>query len=221
MKKIVLLSLLISGSVFSGQVGDWTATPEYLKLKPYKIAVSTSSDCTNLKTVFEVEESKAQYVDFFKSPSIGEGDVPAGTYLCVVIEMSDNIKYTSNENSPNGHCASGTESVLDVCGNNGSETVTLIDGTITTCSSEENRVALYLTTIAASDGSGSHNQNVWNPPSSTSDTDNGFKLGSPLVINGKSKSKFIVNGTDKLMEYQDNSSFYCEMQPPLFSFQKE
>ncbi len=72
-------------------------------------------------------------------------------------------------------------------------------------------VYLYLTTNASA-GSGG---DTFMQPTSTS-SGNGLNLTAPLVIAGKSSSKFVVNATGKV----GDDGVSCGMNPPVFGFQK-
>ena len=91
-KKILLLTALLTISInpFSAFAG---ISPSSLKLKIYKFAVSTSPYCTNLITVVDNGISAVE-TDFVNLPDLGSGVLADGTYPCVVIEMSDNVKFT-------------------------------------------------------------------------------------------------------------------------------
>ncbi|MDA8791732.1 hypothetical protein N9N67_00730 [Bacteriovoracaceae bacterium] len=212
---IIMVGIFSTFSLFAEQVGTWTASPEFLRLKVYGVYASTSNDCSNLQTIFSSET--AEEVNFLDAPNLGSGIIPSGTYPCVLIEMSSQITYASDADSPNGACGEGTENTLTVCqtGN----TTTLADGTVNNCLDDTDvKVALYLNTIAASDGSDSHNQDVWNKPTSTTDTTKGFTLQQALVVSLEASGQFDVNGSNKVMEWNNNGTTECEFQPPLFSF---
>ena len=139
-----------------------------------------------------------------------------GTYNCIVIEFSDNIKFTPNATSTSGNCVGGAEETLDVCSSGSS---TLIDGTTATCSTSENIVAMYLSTGSTS----SNGSDAFIPPSSGNYATNGFNLGSALVVSGSSVANFVVNATDMVCDtaHADcNGSVAnsCEMAAPAFTF---
>jgi hypothetical protein len=90
--KTFLLSAVIMTSAFSAHaVFDASS----LRLKVYKMAVSSSPDCSNPTVV--VSNSSPSYTNFKTNPTLGSGNVADGNYPCVIIEFSDNIKIlTSN-----------------------------------------------------------------------------------------------------------------------------
>jgi hypothetical protein len=193
-------------------ISDLNIDPAYLKLKVYKFAVSTSVFCTNPVTVFT--NDNPTYVDVLQSPTFGSGSLADGTYHCVLIEFSDNIKYQPSADSSSGNCQTSTDYTLDVCQSGSSS---MIDGTSTSCTTGENRVTMFLsTTSTATSGT----VNAFTAPQTTNDSSHGFNLGSALTVNGTGSGSFVVNGTDKVCDSASGNcpGSGCEMQPPIFSF---
>jgi hypothetical protein len=185
-----------------------------LKLQVYSVMLSTSPLCTSPVTVFS--SATPTEVDFLATPTLGSGNPPDGTYSCVVIKMSDLIKFTPSASA--GLCTAGTQYVADVCRSDNGGTTQAPDaaGAPTTCSGTDaaphsDPVYLYLTTNASA-GSGG---NTFMQPTSSVST-NGLNLTAPLVISGTARSKFVVNATGKVGS--DPSG--CGMNPPVFGFQK-
>lgn len=234
MKKLFLLCSLLSSTAFATPVGDLNLTPVSLKLKVFKMAVSTSGLCTNLVTVIDNGASPTE-VDFTQDPSLGAGSLADGTYPCIVIEFMDGVKFTP-PNSASGACLASVEETLDVCrtqdydsdGNttDPGETGTslLIDGTTTTCGAPgtSDRVAMYISTFAVGGGS-----DAFNAPTSNGDTTKGLNLASALTVSGTAAGKFVVNPAGKVCDDTNDSGSdceggganpSCEMGPPAFSF---
>ena len=211
---IVWFTLLFSVHVSFAQQ-DVNLDPAYLRLKVYKFAVSTDPLCTNPRVIFE--SNTAEYVDLLDTPTLGSGIVADGTYHCVIIEFSDMIAYAPNTTSTSGNCVSNTGAMLDVCE---SGTSRLIDGTDSTCTNGEDRIAMYLSTASTRTTA----SNFANPPTVLSDGTNGFNLGSALEVNSRTLAKFVVNATDKICDASDDScpgiGSTCFLAPPLFSFEK-
>ncbi len=237
MKKFLfLLTLLISLPSFSAPM-DANA----LRLKVYKLAVSTSPNCSSPVTVFET--SSPSYEDFKGAPNLGNGNLADGTYPCVIIEFSDNIKVTPSANGT--FCSVSSEETNDVCrcddqngdgdcsdvGETSTTTSTLINGSNVTCTMGDDRVAMYLTTGS----SATTEADAFNPPDGTcnagpcggaADDNTGFNLASPLVVSGTVVGKFIVNTDGKVCDGNDGgvgvcsseSNTQCNMLPPAFSF---
>ena len=90
MKKFFLLSTLASTLAHATPAGDINLTPTSLKLKVYKMAVSTSGLCTNLVTVVDNGATPSE-VDFTQDPALGSGSIADGTYPCIVIEFADAV----------------------------------------------------------------------------------------------------------------------------------
>jgi hypothetical protein len=186
-----------------------------LKLQVYAVMLSTSPQCTNPVTVFS--SPTATEVDFLASPTLGSGNPPDATYNCVIIKMSDLIKFTPSASS--GLCMAATQYTADVCRSDNGGTTQAPDavGAPNACNGTDaapvaDTVYLYLTTNAsAGTGGGS----TFMQPTGATST-NGLNLTSPLVIAGTAKSKFIVNATGKV----GDDSVSCGMNPPVFGFQK-
>jgi hypothetical protein len=185
-----------------------------LKLQVYSVMLSTSPQCTSPVTVFS--SATATEVDFLATPTLGSGDPPDATYHCVIIKMSDLIKFTPSTSA--GLCMAGTQYTADVCrsDNGGMTRAPDAVGAPNACSGTDaapvsDTVHLYLTTNAsAGTGGGTFMQPTG--PSST----NGLNLTAPLVIAGAAKSKFVVNATGKV----GDDGVSCGMNPPVFGFRK-
>jgi hypothetical protein len=213
---IPLASIILSAPVFSA-----TGDPSSLKIKVHRFAVSENADCSNPKIVID-NSANPQYVSMLDSPNFGNGELANGTYPCVMVEMSDQIKFTPEANI-GSHCAGGTEYTLDVCG---SGTYTNLDGTTGTCTGDngsapaankvEEKLVLYISTNSTSTGGGS---NAFEPPTSVGDGSHGFNLGSALIVSGTEVGIFDVDGRGKV-DGDNGSNTYCEFSPPIFSFSK-
>ena len=185
-----------------------------LKLQVYAVMLSTSPQCTSPVTVFS--SATATEVDFLAAPTLGSGNPADATYHCVVIKMSDLIKFTPSASA--GLCVAGTQYTADVCrsDNGGMTKAPDAAGAPSACSGTDaapvaDNVYLYLTTNASA-GSGG---NAFLQPTGPGSTD-GLNLTAPLVIAGFAKSKFIVNATGKV----GDDGVGCGMNPPVFGFQK-
>jgi hypothetical protein len=183
--------------------------PESLKLKIYKVAVSTDPLCTDMITIFS--SATPVYTDFLGSPTLGSGTVPAGTYNCVAIEFSSVIKPTPAETSTgSGACIQGTEFDLNV--SNGTA-YQLIDGTTGVGGATDTRIAMWLST-ASTETTGTNGHSAFVPPTSVGSSTEGFLLSSPLVVSGDAAGTFVVNGSGQIGE----NGASCECGPPAFSF---
>ncbi len=205
--KTVLCSALLAAS--SAMALDASS----LKLQVFSVMLSTSPLCTSPVTVFS--SVAPTEVNFLSTPTLGGGNPPDGTYECVIIKMSDLIKFTPS--SSGGSCAAGVEYTADVCRtDNGGMTQAPDTGASTLCTGTDpapasDAVHLYLTTNSTA-GTGGQ---TFLQPTSTSST-NGLNLTAPLVISGAASSKFIVNATGKV----SGVDITCGMNPPVFGFQK-
>jgi hypothetical protein len=221
-KKIFFLLAAFSSSLaLATPPGDLNLTPTSLKLKVYKMAVSTSGLCTDLITVVDNGNTPSE-IDFTSDPTIGSGSIADGTYPCIVIEFADAVKFMP-PNSASGACLSSVEETLDVCRSPG--TSALISGATTSCGTPgtSDRVAMYISTYAGA----TSNSDAFNPPTSNGDTAHGLTLGAALTISGTAAGKFVVNPAGQVCDdTNDNtsscegggSSNTCNMGPPAFSF---
>lgn len=185
-----------------------------LKLQVYSVMLSASPLCTNPITVFS--SPTATEVDFLATPTLGSGNPPDATYHCVIIKMSDLIKFTPSGSE--GSCTAGTQYVADVCrtDNGGQTQAPDAVGAPTACTGTDpapvsDAVHLYLTTNSLA-GTGGE---TFLQPTDTNST-NGLNLTAPLVIAGNARSKFSVNAAGKV----SGADVTCGMNPPVFGFQK-
>jgi hypothetical protein len=192
----------------------WALDASSLKLQVYSVMLSTSPLCTSPVTVFS--STTPTEVDFLAAPTLGSGNPPDATYECVIIKMSDLIKFTPSTSA--GLCSASVQYTADVCRTDNGGTTQAPDavGAPNACNGTDaapvsDTVYLYLTTNASAGAGG----NTFMQPTDASST-NGLHLTAPLVIAGTAKSKFIVNATGKVGD--DGTS--CGMNPPVFGFQK-
>jgi len=179
-----------------------------MQVKVYEFAVSESEYCTDAVVVFEPETPA--YSDMVGEPELGEGTLDDGTYECVIIEMSDRIKFTPS--ADDGYCDTETEVTIDVCGSHGEQDAQLADGTAVECSSDEDRVAIFLSTTT---NEPTNNVSAFTPPTADDDT-LGINLGAALTVAGDTSGTFIIDTTDTVENDNDGES--CQMQPPTFTF---
>ena len=192
----------------------WALDASSLKLQVYSVMLSTSPLCTSPVTVFS--STTPTEVDFLAAPTLGSGNPPDATYECVIIKMSDLIKFTPSTSA--GLCSASVQYTADVCRTDNGGTTQAPDavGAASACNGIDaapvaDTVYLYLTTNASA-GSGGK---TFMQPTGASST-NGLHLTAPLVIAGTAKSKFIVNATGKV----GDDGVSCGMNPPVFGFQK-
>jgi hypothetical protein len=211
MKNLFIIMLFL-GNMNITKAADSGINPEYLEIKFYKLAVSTSPYCTNLQTI--ITEPQGELFDFLSNPVMGSGTVALGTYPCIVIEFSDNIKYAADQNSSSGNCVASAPLAEEICGGQ-PDAIKYIDGTTSTCvDGQEQKIALYLST--ASTNTNGNGDSPFLPPS-IGNLDRGLNLGGALQIGQGLSAKFIVNALGSIAD----SNGSCKMtNPPLFSFEK-
>lgn len=238
MKKLfILLMCLMVSSVSYAVVSPEVATgdPEFLKIKVYKMAVSTSEFCDSSSTFTTVfEDSDPEYQDVLNDPTFGAGTLADGSYNCVVIEFSDHIRYLPDVNvdleSENGVCsvtgpvgADYYES--DVCNVHSEEDPAdpfrLIDGTTGSCDDTEQRVAMWLSiTGPEDDEEAEEHANIFVPQTSASDNTRGGNIEGAFVVDGDTSAVFVVDGNGKIQARKfEGEESECEMGKPLFIFE--
>jgi hypothetical protein len=207
----MILALILSTQTFAN------GTPLTLKVKVYKIAVSTDKLCSDPITI--LSNDNPDYTDMLDNPTIANTSLADGTYNCMMIEMSDLIKFTPDTDQ-GAACTANTEYTLDVC--HDGNTTTHIDGTSHTCSGgrgTEELVTLHLSTGSAYiSGVTAGNANAWEPPTSDGDSANGFNLSAALVVSGATSGVFYIDGSNQVSTQTDGGTDYCEMEAPVFGF---
>jgi hypothetical protein len=220
MKTLFFMILsMISYSSFALN-GDFNLSPASLKIKLYKMAVSTDPLCSNLITVFD-NGSNSVEVDLAGTlPTIGTGLIADGSYNCIAIEMSDLVKYTPSTNSTSLNCNTSVQNTLDMCQLAYSGTSKLIDGSAVTCgiSGTDDKVVLYMSTSSSGYGT-----NIFTPPTSSGDALHGVLLASPLVINGTTVGKLEIATTGKICDANYIGCIgtvipKCVLRPPTFTY---
>jgi hypothetical protein len=146
-------------------------------------------------------------VDFLVAPTLGSGNPPDGTYQCIIIKMSDTIKFKPTTND--SFCQGGTEYTTEVCQSTEFTQVPDTVGT-TACKTGPDVVYLYLTTGRIGSGGG----NAFLQPPASNGTTYGVKLTSPLVVSGTATAKFVVTAAGAVV----GTPTTCDMNPPVFGF---
>ena len=213
-KPTLLLALTVFGSTALA-AGTTGGDPSSLKVKVFGVYASTSPLCTNPIQVFL--KTTGEYVDLLKGPALGGGDLPDGTYECVIIKMSDVIKHTPKDT--NAACVAGTEYSGEVCrAGGGGGLATNLDGTPITCTGDgtsagvgEDTVFMFMTT----DPGASTGGRAFELPLAAGDG-KGIKLGAPLVISSVTKAKFVVDATGGVV----SGGGECGIEAPKFRFEK-
>ncbi len=203
---ILFVSLLATGPVMAA------SNPSSILVKIYGVAVSASLDCSSPISIFD--SAAGRETDFLANPVLGGGDIPDGTYPCVMINMSDNIKFIPAQNDgPN--CVAGQQYTIDICRFDNSGTTEVRTGTTfgatTACTGTNSvpspdLVTLYLRT-------NSNGSNNFNKPL-TAGSANGIALLSPFVVAGTSSGRFAVNATGQV----SSAGGQCGLNAPAFSF---
>jgi hypothetical protein len=195
---------------------SWAAgDPSKILVTIYGVAVSTTTDCSNPIVLFD--SSSGVQADFLNNPILGGGNIPDGTYPCVMINMSDVVQFVP-KTSDGVSCVAGQTYSIDICRSDNGCSFDVRQGTTfstnnsghgTNTSPSSDIVTMFLTTTAAANGSDNFRK-----PASTSDTTRGIPLLSPFVVSGSSAGKFVVNATNQV----SSNGGLCGLDAPAFSF---
>lgn len=232
MKKIILfaaLALFVSAPAMAA-----VNTSEAL-VKVYKAWISTDPTCApgNLTLIYNAETDTSNLTraenalgwytvqDMVQNPTIGTASVAAGTYHCIVFEMSDNLTFTPSESE--GLCVEGTEYTIDVCNDWGGDySPTIVDaetglstGTCAQSSTNETLVWTYVSTYSTTE-TGDMNTECFMPPTAANDDVHGFKMASGAFTVSANFTGTFIFGTDG--KINDTGGGSCNMDPPDFGF---
>ena len=101
--------------------------PTEVLISVYSIGLSTNADCSSPTIVLNNGSTPVEY-NFTSTPQLGSAAVANGTYNCMIIKMSDIIKFRPATTS--GTCTAGTQYTIDVCrAGSGTYTPLTISGT--------------------------------------------------------------------------------------------
>jgi len=214
MKKFITLVAIMS---FAGQA--LAISPTEVLISVYSVAVSSSVDCSNPIVVID-NGSTPKELDFTSTPSLGNASVSSGNYPCVILRMSDVIKFRPDTSS--GSCVAGTQYTIDVCRTSqGTYTPMTLSGTSATygsstgCSGSDSTpvsdtVPLFLSTQSTNSGGGGGS--AFDRPASAGT--NGFNLNGAFIVSGSGSGTFVVNFSGKV----DGGQSSCGLNPPIFGF---
>lgn len=209
----VLLIQFSAGRAFA------VVSPSEVLISVYAVAVSASADCSNPIVVLDNGATAVEY-NFTSTPKLGAASVAAGTYPCVIMKMSDVIKFRPA--TTEGTCTAGTQYTIDVCRSGaGTYTPMTISGAsasygtaATACTGSsgtpvDTQVPLFLSTQSTNSGGGG---SAFDRPATAGS--NGFTLSGAFVVTGTGSGTFVVNFNNKV----DGSGGSCDLSPPTFGF---
>jgi len=196
-----------------------------VKLKLYKFAVSTSADCSDPVIIDIVDDP--EYQEMNGVTLIDDAAIASGTYPCVILEMSDHVKFTPEVAT--GSCTT-TEITRDVCqprgdDENPEEEVIhrLTDEgeiiTTATCTTGDDRVTLWLTTAREllteeEEESLEDSERVHNIMEKPNGTSGGDHLSAALIVSGETVGRFKADFDGKVTGDREE----CELQKPVWGF---
>lgn len=204
MKSLLVVLAAVSFGAAATPAGDLHLNASSLKFKVYKMAVSTSANCSSPTVVIDNGTSPLEVDVKGTSPYFGSGVVANGTYPCVMFVISDTIKY-KGQASASGNCSPSVETSRDLCRLNNGGTSQLLDGSTFNCTNSEDQVVIYLSTNTATNPSG----NGFVPPTSAGSQD-GVTLASALTVSGTAVGKLLVNTNGYLCDNQNDTGSDCD-----------
>lgn len=167
------------------------------------------------------------------NPSILSGSFSDGDYPCVILQMSDQVKFTPSTTSTSGNCVAGTSVTTPVCNSANGQTYqpmliradnTVVFGAARVCTAAVGNtgeaVSLFLSTSSTLTGGGPMAPFIQPIASNSSQcpgtvgTGCGIKLTNSFRVSGTSSGTFVVNFNG---EVQDQGGT-CNLNAPLFSF---
>jgi hypothetical protein len=195
-----IVAAIGSGDNYSG------LNPQYLKIKVYKLAVSSDPYCQNPVVIFD--NPSPTPMNMMDAPNLGNGDLLGGTYQCMMVEISDTVAFASNTSA--GGCTRGQENRSDICSDLGTSFQRIGALSSQACSNAEHRIGLFFST-ASTNESHMFTGNGFMPP--TVDNANlGYKQNAALVVNRAIRLRLVANGNARI----DDRNGACAMQLPLF-----
>jgi hypothetical protein len=198
----VVLELLSVGKAFAVVGG---VTPTYVNMKIYEMRVSTSADCSNGRVVFK--NDNAGYENMMANPTLGSGQIPNGTYECIMIHYSDQLRFAPSANQgSHGVCIQDQESLMDGSAPDAVDGWDEPDGTHHDNTAGEDRPWVYFFSGSTGSGDGAGLKGT------------GLPLTSPLVINGSASKTFAWDFTDAVGEQNVLGSWECHLLAASISF---
>ncbi len=198
----------------------FAVSPSTLNVKVYSLAVSTDEFCSDPIIIFS--NDTPDEVDLASNPTLGSGEIPNGTYPCVMIEMTDTFSYTPD--ATEGACIQDELASKGVCDEG---PLLLFDGTDGACTTGEDIVTLYLSTVntivtpqdyidaGCDEGT---DCNGFMPPTDAIRT-RGGALGSALVVDGDQSGTFVVDLSNGLESISEGDTEICSIEDVRFSFE--
>lgn len=207
----LILFLLSSGAQAA------TFNVSAVKIKVYGMWVSTSQTCENPIKVFE--NVSPNEVNLVSNPQLGGGDIPDGSYACVMIKISDRIQL---EHNATGACSGYSIQPIDLFtpdvysvlaqdqssrfqGMFTNSTQIRGDGVLNDllveesssfqASAGEDQMFLFLSTGSSSTGRG-----IYHRPRLLGDSVFGEKLNAPFVVSGSTAGTLTVGGLSQITD---------------------
>lgn len=202
------------------------------KVKLYKIAVSTDTNCNNMKVVVD-HGATGKEVDLINVPEFGRASLSAGDYECVAFEVSKVFKFTPGSsnvydlanNGNAGTCANGVESSVDM----GGWTIPIIENYnyVASCSSQEclvngntgGKMTMWFQTSTDAGTCPNGSAQPFANTASLSGTCGGIKIANGLSVSSQGAGSFIVKFADTTKAIDNTTPGECNLLDVIFDFQ--
>lgn len=225
-------AVTLSGMGRSAATSLINGTPSSVKIKAYKIYLAENADCSNPVLVAD-NSATADYVDLMSRPTLfSASSVAPGTYNCMIVKMSDILKFTPDavaEEASSGVCTAGQEYTYDIVKVETPpeslydiETGETIPGAGTFGVPVEQTVFLFGTT----DCTTMDEKGTCSTPNSVTTANPSvhyhqmFKSANPIVITAgqSTEAELVFDFTDRGSVVDADSTYYCWLEGPTMQF---
>ncbi len=211
---------IISGTVFCLSLSVQALTNSTsTKLNIFGVWLSANADCSSPVEVINSVTSTEYNMN--SNPTFGSKAIAAGTYKCLILKMTDTVKFTPA--ATQGTCTLGVEATIDICKASNSVNTSkdaLTGATISCLNTLGDVVYVYVSTnshCADSIEAGCNGtptfSNGFLPPTQADDFQRGVKLASNMALTANATGTFVFNTDNKV----DGTGVSCNLEPPVMS----
>ena len=177
--------------------------PSSVQIKVYEFWLSPNDDCSGAIRV--VNNPAPVYVDVVNNPTFGSGAIPAGTYRCGYMKMSDQLKVTPSVNRT--PCTAGSTVTQDVAAADMPWKIIYPDGSQHNPTNGEDIVYVYFRVKAPT---GKDDHNVFDPAYGT-------PLTAPVVVTGDKVLTTVIDFDGLIGQSIHNPTVACSAQAPTMT----
>ena len=213
--KMILAAAALSLIPLAQATAQVTVNPSSVMIKVYQMMISPNADCSSPISVSNI--TNPTYQEMTANPTIISGNVPPGTYKCVMMSINSLIKYTP-ATSDGSACVAGTQYQREVC-RGGQSFGTPTGGTgscpATSTYDTANNVPFWVYFSVTGTAPSNNQPNGLGNYAATP-----FLLASPLVVTGSQSITFVVDFDGKIQSDTagNGSPVVCDCNPPVMSF---